>query len=182
MTNPKTSTMNPARRAFLSKAANVAAGSAALTLAATMTPAAAFQNASDPIFAAIDAHRVAMAAVRAILDAHTILEKELPLDKCRSSFSVWEEKIVATDDPRWIDCERAVMRCWGDEGDAALDLVNVQPTTRAGLMALLHYAVSADLDGETWPTDLISDDGEKRCWHHFLIENVAKALADMVSA
>jgi hypothetical protein len=47
-------------------------------------------------------------------------------------------------------------------------------------MALRQYAVAADIDGETWPTDLLSDDGKKRrSWHHFLIESVAETLAEL---
>jgi len=48
---------------------------------------------------------------------------------------------------------------------------------RAGVVALLQYALLADTDGEGWPRDLLSDDGTKRrSWHYFLIENLAVAL------
>jgi hypothetical protein len=41
----------------------------------------------------------------------------------------------------------------------------------------LYYSVSADIDGETWPQDLLSDDGETRgSWHRFLIHNLAEIL------
>src|SRR4051812_18730435 len=46
---------------------------------------------------------------------------------------------------------------------------------------VLNYAVSADTDGETWRTDLQSDDGTKtRSWHHFLLESAAAALTDLI--
>jgi len=81
--------------------------------------------------------------------------------------------IVETDDPRWIESERAVMRAWEAEDDAAIRLVCIQPTTRSGFLALLDHAVAYDTDGQGWPRDLQSDDGERtRNWHQFLLENL----------
>jgi len=40
-------------------------------------------NAADPIFAAIDAHLAANAAVLAAVELHDILETELPVEKRR---------------------------------------------------------------------------------------------------
>jgi hypothetical protein len=72
MTNPKTSTMNLARRAFLSRAANVAAGSAALTVAATIAgPARAIQSSPDPILEAIEEHKAAHAVWLASYDTQS---------------------------------------------------------------------------------------------------------------
>jgi hypothetical protein len=66
MTNPKNSTTAPDRRAFLSLAANVAAGSALLIGTTPMIgPAIASHGAPDPILEAIEAHRAARANVRA---------------------------------------------------------------------------------------------------------------------
>jgi hypothetical protein len=60
MTNLKNSTSNPDRRSFLLKAATVAAGSAAVTVVASAgSSVLAYQNGSDPILAAIEAHRAA---------------------------------------------------------------------------------------------------------------------------
>ena len=95
----------------------------------------------------------------------------------------WDEKIVETDDPRWIECEREIIRTMDAESDAACTLVSISPTTLAGVLALLQYAVARDTDGEAWPRDLVSDDGTKsRSWHYFLIENVAATLADIGGA
>jgi hypothetical protein len=89
---------------------------------------------------------------------------------------------VETDDPRWIESERALMRCLNAETDAACLLVSIRPTTIAGVLALLSYANAADPDGETWPRELLSDDETKRrSWHYFLTENVAEALADIAA-
>ena len=61
--------------------------------------------------------------------------------------------------------------------EATLPLVDVTPTTRAGIIALLQYAVAKDTDGMGWPDDLVGDDGKRHCWQHFMPENILKALS-----
>ncbi|SHH62758.1 hypothetical protein [Bradyrhizobium erythrophlei] len=179
MTKSKNST-NAGRRAFLSNAASVAAVTVAASIA---RPAAAVALGPDPIFAAIEAHKAACVTTRKTLDVHSALDHELPADKCRSRATAFGETLVATDDPRWIESERDVMRSFDAETDAACALVSVRPTTIAGVLALLQYANAADTDGEAWPRDLQSDDGTKaRSWHYFLIEALAEVLPGMVSA
>jgi hypothetical protein len=98
-----------------------------------------------------------------------MLENELPQE--RRCSDVWEEKIVETDDPRWIKCERAVMTASEAEDNATIDLVCIQPTTRAGFLALL--AIAYDTDGHGWPRGLQFDDGKRtRDWHQFLLEKL----------
>jgi hypothetical protein len=180
MTTSKNKT-NAGRRAFLSNAASVAA----VTVAASIIrpAAAAVALSPDPIFAAIEAHKAACVTTRKALDLHSALDQELPVEKCLSSVTAFGETIVATDDPRWIECERAMTRCHDDETDAACTLVSIVPTTMAGVVALLQYANAADTDGLAWPPELESDDGSKsRSWHYFLIDTVSAVLADLVSA
>lgn len=182
MTNTKTNTMNPARRAFLSKAASVAVGTAAASVAGS---ALAYQGAPDPILAAIESHRAATAAVKSVFDVQTVLERELPRDKRKSVINSWEEQIVATDDPRWIDCERAIIRSYEAETDAACALISIPPTTIAGVLALLQYAHTADTDGEMWRQEFESNDGAKtrsRSWHYFLIEALVDVLPGLIVA
>jgi len=175
---------DPTRRRFLSQAASVAAGSAVLAAGATIpAPAEALPRAPDPILEAIEAHKAARAIWVANVYRHSDLEDELPKDKRRSFVHVDRDEIFETDDPRWIECERAVMRTSDLETDAACVLVSIVPTTQAGVVALLQYALLADTDGEGWPRDLVSDDGTKAgSWHYFLIETVTAALTDLVSA
>jgi len=112
---------------------------------------------------------------------HSRLEDELPRDRRQSSISSWESKLVQSDDPRWIRAEQEVSRTSDAEMDAAVQLVNIIPTTKAGLCALLKHAVDYDTDGEGWPRGLESDDGKRvRDWEVFLIENLAKALPDIL--
>ena len=177
--------VDPTRRRFLSNAAGVAAGGTVLAMATTHpAPAIASQRVPDPILAAIEAHKAAFADLSAILDARAVLERDLPRERRRSSVDAWEEKIVKTDDPRWIDAERAVVRAFEAEEDASIQLVCIQPTTKAGFFAIMEHALSHDKDGEAWPVDLVSDsdDGKRtRAWHYFLIESLLAARSVLVA-
>jgi hypothetical protein len=147
--------------------------STAIAGCAVPQPAAAI---SDPIIAAIEEHKTARAVWIKWVYTHGDLEKELPPEKRRSRVDAWGEKIVETDDPRWIECERAVDKTSNAETDATIPLVDVTPTTRFGIIALLQYAALNDTDGEGWPRDLVGDDGETHCWQHFLLKNILEAL------
>jgi hypothetical protein len=166
------------RRRLLSQAAGVAAGSAVLALGVTVpAPAIASQRVPDPIFEAIEGHRAAYVAFSAELDRQCALEKELPKERRKSSIDAWETKIVETDDPRWIDAEKAVRQASEAETDAAIKLVDVRPCTTAGILALLEYVLLCERRGDEWPNGLADDDDKGRSWYYFMIENVAAALA-----
>jgi hypothetical protein len=165
----------PNRRIFLAQAAGslVFAAMAGTSMAAT----------DDPIFAAIENHKSACCTLKAVCSEQARLESILPHDKRQSRVDVWREEIVETDDPRWIETERAIHNAFDAETDAACVLISICPTTMAGIIALLRYANAADIDGMGWPEQLQSDDGTKtRSWHYFLIEVVAEALSGLVSA
>jgi hypothetical protein len=154
---------------------NMMVGAAAVAGTAIPQPATA---TNDPIFAAIEAHKTARAELMSVFEIHSRLDRELPIDKCRSSVTAYEEKIVETDDPRWIECERAMMRAYDTEDNAAIELVCIQPTTRAGFVALIEHALAYDTDGAGWPTELKSDDGQRiRSWHWFLLESLLASKA-----
>jgi hypothetical protein len=177
MTSAKTSTMNPARRAFLSRAANVAAGGAALTVAATTAGLGpATQSSPDPILEAIEAHKAARAVVYSAVDGVSAAEQELRGRGLKPTS-------MRGNSPRLDACEGALSQAFDAETEAACVLVTVRPTTIAGVLALMQYANAADIDGQGWPSDLCSDDDTKtRSWHYFLIETVTAALTDLVSA
>ena len=62
--------------------------------------------------------------------------------------------------------------------DAAYALANVAPTTMAGVLSLLKYAIS--IGPEEWPEGVQSDDDtETRPWHYFLIEMLIAVLPGM---
>lgn len=162
-------------------AMNMIANSAIAGASIASLSAATFE--ADPIFAAIEVHKAANAAASRAIEWHSQLDLELPIEKCRSYITAWAETIVETDDPRWIECERAAHISYEAETDAAAALVNIKPTTLAGGIALLQYAAVADPDGHSWP-DLMPDETAKlsRPWHHFLIANLAEILPGMVGA
>lgn len=135
---------NTTRRGFLSTAAALAA-SAAVAIPAN----AAAASTPDPIFAAIEAHRGARLAFENAVSRNSALEQELPGEKIRSWITAWEQTIVETDDPRWIDSVHEVHRACEAETDAACDLASIAPTTMAGVVGLLQYAIS--VRPEQWP-------------------------------
>src|SRR3954471_5874002 len=121
------------RRRFLSIAVGIAAGSTALALANPVLAAA-----NDPVFAAIEVHKAARLALENAVSRGSALEQELPGEKTRSWITVWEQTIVETDDPRWIDSVHEIDRTSDGASDAAYALGGIAPTTMAGVVALLQ--------------------------------------------
>jgi hypothetical protein len=161
------------RRRFLSTAVGIAAGSTALALANPVLAAA-----NDPVFAAIEAHKAARLAFENAVSRGSALDEELPSEKTRSWITVWEQTIVETDDPRWIESVREVHRTSDAETDAACALASIAPTTMAGVVGLLQYVIS--IRPEEWPEGVHSDDDtETRPWHTFLFEMLIAVLPGM---
>ena len=168
-----TSSTNTTRRGFLSTAAGLAASAAA-----AIPANAANALRTDPIFEAIEVHKAARLAFEDAFSRGSALDEELPSEKTRSYITVWEQSIVETDDPRWIDSVREVHRTSDAETDAACALASIAPTTMAGVVGLLQYAIS--VRPEEWPEGVQSDDDtETRPWHYFLIEMLIAALSAM---
>jgi hypothetical protein len=175
---PAAAELTPNRRTFLAQAASSA------VLAATV--ASAFSQPNDPIFEAIERHRLAHQRHLAGLGEDEI-EAAIPQEMRRSS---WQDAMqeepdwrVTTDHPAWIAHIEDGVAAWNAEIDAACALVNILPTTSAGVFALLQYAIQADTDGKLWPDLLPDEDGKRsRPWHHFLIANLAEVLPSMVTA
>ena len=140
-------------------------------------PANAFQGVPDPIFDAIEAHKAARPAMYSAIDDRSAAEDEI----MGSGTAVRNARAAGKAD-RLVVCESALSSAFENETEAACVLVTVTPTTLAGIIALLEYAIVADTDGEGWPIDLSDDDegGRIRSWHFFLIERLAKALPGMV--
>jgi hypothetical protein len=178
-TNTSAPSPQSSRRGFLAQAAGAAAAGAAIGVSLPLPPGptALAQDGpgeADPIFAAIEAHQASFAYVIVAIDAQEAVEDELPKERRRRN----EEA-----DPRWIASQKAVSAAWEAESGAAIKLINIRPTTPAGIIALLNYAISADRDGETWPEELVADDGETiRSWHYFLIQNLAEILPGLMAA
>jgi len=176
-TNTSATTPQSSRRGFLVQAAAAAAGGSAIGAGLPLpAPAAATAQSSDaeadPIFAAIEAHRRAIAAHGEAVGIEMALEVSLPDD--RRLTDAWEDKIVETDDPRWPAALRAVSAASSAMDDAAINLVNIEPTTVAGVEGLLRYF--ADQEDALFPDNVSNDDESLEAFGACLVRHAADAL------
>jgi hypothetical protein len=131
----------------------------------------------DPIFAAIAAHEASLRALSVGLNVMYTLEEELPKELRKSNVDAWEEVIVETDDPRWIESEKNVHALFDADGGAAIGLINVEPTTLAGLAALMRHVTEYERKGDSWPGGLEEDDAKiGKNWVVYLHRNIASLL------
>jgi hypothetical protein len=154
------------RRLFLGAAA-----------ASTVVSPSVASATADPIFAAIDAHRKLGRQLEAVLTQRNRLERTIPEALRQTDLS--RRGIVETDSPEWIASEKTLEAIFAAESDAELELAGVVPTTSAGVVALLSYAVEFVAPGNTWPTDLLDDDGRDATWEILVMRNCAKSLANL---
>jgi hypothetical protein len=178
-TNTSATTPQSSRRGFLVQAAGVAAGGAALGAGLPLqAPAAQTTQSSDaeadPIFPAIESHRRAVAAHGEAVETEMALEVSLPEDQRQSDIKVWEEKIVETDDPRWLAAVRARWEASNSMDDLAIDLLNTEPATLSGIEALLRYF--ADQEEGLFPEEVNHDDGSEDAFGAYLVRHAADAL------
>jgi hypothetical protein len=165
------------RRKFLAQVAAAVASGAAIGAALPLpNSATASELAPDPIFHAIEVHKAAYARLGNAIDRQAKLDLELPRDKCQTCLSIWNQTVVDTDDPRWIEVEQEVWAAYEAGETAARALVSIRPTTAQGVHALLTYALAHDTDGMAWPAELESDEKPTRTWYYYLIENVLVAM------
>lgn len=122
------------RRAILAGAATVAAAMPAVPVLAS--PVSSVTPSDDPIFAAIERHRSALAALEAALHRKGEFEDRF--------MSEGGELCDAPDDPFG-----EVHKVEDDHLSAELDFVSTVPTTVLGMAAMLRYARECgDRDGE----------------------------------
>jgi hypothetical protein len=107
----------------------------------------------DPIFAAIEAHRAAWAALEKgckWLDDESTPETEAEFDRLNDAVE-----------------------------EAACTLVDTQPTTMAGAVALLRHAAEHEGMGDTFEGLEDEDDGKMKPWSYFMHRTLADALEGM---
>jgi hypothetical protein len=186
LSTPPTNTSAASRRSFLVQAAGAAAGGATLGVSLplpTLPAAAAAQSSNaeaDPIFAAIEAHRRAIAAHNDAVCAESALEQSLPRDRRRSRITASEENIVENDDPRWLDAIRVRWVAANTMDDLAIDLLNVMPTTTGGVEALLRYF--AHQEEALFPDEGTDDDESIWAFGALLVRHAADALRAIAPA
>jgi hypothetical protein len=94
----------------------------------------------DPIFPALERLQATWAELDAVVGEQSRLEQLLPPEKQRSNNSGGELTIVPGDDPRWIDNQRQYRATFDAVDARERGLLEIRPTTTAGIVALLRYA------------------------------------------
>ena len=143
-------------------------------------------NTSDPIIAALEAHRRACAKTRAAFENQSAIENELVAG---AGVPAGETE----NDPRWVAANAAVGEALAVQDDLAVRLLETQPTTIVGAAALLTYYVDVvstaqpdvvfpefDENARSFESKLIDEPG--RDFSYFIIRNVAAALSKMAIA
>lgn len=175
-TSPTNTPIDTTRRGFLGgTAAALTIGTAVNVAALAATrPAAAV---SDPIYAAIEAHKIAAAAREAEHARYVVFENELADNE-----RLQRDRRHDDETRRGEEIETAINEASHMEEVAAYALLDIRPTTMAGLVALLTYAIDHDdaNHGMGWP-DAIGCEGtlDTRSWHYFVIANVAEILPQL---
>jgi hypothetical protein len=105
---------------------------------------------SDPIFAAIEAHRAAWAAL--------------------------EKGCERLDDESTPETEAEFDRLNDAAEEAACTLADTQPTSVAGAVALLRHAAEYE---DTFESLEDEDDGKMKPWSYFMHRTLAAALEEM---
>jgi hypothetical protein len=132
-------TMN--RRAILAGAAS---------LPAISVPA--FAKSTDPVFAAIEAHRLAWAQFEVTTRQQSVLEETVPPE--RRQTRLHQSIIVDTDDPRWIVAERTSGAALERVGEAERALIGITPTSIPGVITLLGYVADhAEKTVDAWENE-----------------------------
>jgi hypothetical protein len=178
-TNTSVLTPQSSRRGFLVQATVAAAAGAAIGVGLPLPalPVASAQSSgveADPIFAAIEAHRRAVATHDETVGVESALEVGLPADQTRSRVRAWEETIVEGDDPRWVAAVRTRWNASELMDDAGIGLLNTEPATVAGVEALLRYF--ATQEDALFPEEVHDDDGSEETFRSCLLRHAADAL------
>ena len=112
-------------------------------------PALAMSAGADPIFAAIEHHKTAYAEFERIVHLEGQLWDTIPAER-RTRYHVsdrYNAEMIANDDPTWSKHQDMWFASSYAADDRALDLLNVAPTSIAGVAALLDYAAAFEKNG-----------------------------------
>lgn len=164
---------NTRRRDFLALTAAVAT-----TVMAARPARALAQRVPDPIYAVIEAHKVAAATALAAVRRNSAFEDELYANE-----RLQTERRLENEHARQEEIDAAIDQAHYAEQVAAYALLDVNPTTMAGVIALLTYAIEHDdrEHGMGWPDSIsFADESGSRSWEYFLIDNLASILPEIM--
>jgi hypothetical protein len=100
-------------------------------------------------------------------------------------FCIANKEIIATDEPRWIEAQQLLDAATDHISACEDELIEIRPTTVAGVIAILRYAVEYEKaeHGDGWPPSGYADDdgdhGSCRAgysWSYFLHKRLAEVL------
>jgi hypothetical protein len=141
--------------------------------------AAPSRLASDPVFAAIAAHKAAYARLDQACRHVSRLEGAIPKGRREEWFDEDREQgIGADDDPRWTAALAAQRAAFDAETQAAWVLAHARLASLAGAVALLRYAAEYEDEGCEWPSEPENEDGEEE-WMIAFHQSLAAALEAM---
>ena len=112
----------------------------------------AYAAEPDPIFALIEEHGRAYAAVNVEVVKTDQWEAVIPEEK-RKTLHV-DEEVFETDDPRWLTHKRTLRALF----DAECALADIVPKTTAGVCAILKDGVEVEERGSCWKNLVDPDD------------------------
>jgi hypothetical protein len=149
------------------------------------TMASSVDAPPDLIFAAIEHHRSATEAYLKAVHERSVFEEALDANLRRSYIHAHEREIFETDDPRWLEAIRRQHDTCNAMAGASFALLDGEPATVAGSVAVLEYIVDHmdRYDGQPmgFPACSISK-ADVAVWHdtrsceYFVMRNVATAL------
>ncbi|WOH66167.1 hypothetical protein [Bradyrhizobium sp. BWA-3-5] len=137
---------------------------------------------TDPILTAIGNHKAAVAAYNALCVQQDRLEAEIPQEVRRSKYA--DEEMADTDDPRWIAFQNLLQSLSDAEVEAECQLANIAPTTLAGVIALLSYAVEVERDLGFREIYFDPDEPNQkmgRSWYYFVNRNLVETLKSIAA-
>jgi len=143
-------------------------------------------NTRDPIIAVIEAHRRACVDTRAAFEHQSAIENALVAGGRAPPDGV-------ENDTQWLAANDAAAEALAVQDDLAVKLLETQPTTIAGAIALLTYYVDVvttmlpevafpELDGNRPSIESKLINEPRRDFAYFIIRNVAAALSSMTTA
>jgi hypothetical protein len=170
-----------ARRNFLTQAAAVAAGSAALTLAVVVPTLSAASPAGalrpDAMLQLIADHKAAILEEATAMRAYGALEETLPEDLRRTDMQGGIVTEVDGDDPRWIEATHRYANAFAECDDIATQMLDAPITSLATLAAIVSYAGEHLEAGYLWPDSLYDEtEGASRSWERWLFLKLAGAV------
>jgi hypothetical protein len=123
---------------------------------------------------AIEAHKVAAAANVAAHKRYSVFENELADNE-----RLQRDRRLADETRLGEEIETAINEASHFEEVAAYALLDIDPTTMAGLVALLTYAIDHDdaNHGIGWPEAIgLAEEPGTRSWQYFVIDKLASVL------